>query len=209
MGIINTKLGARLPDGSKPQAPIKTGQTTDYTPVGRTSKDDGGEQKGITKSYQIFDESRFSGTTNVTVNGNTSAHTNEVVLDKNTGLVWSRDVEDAVFGTGAQRLLWDGSAASDEDIFEYVDQANTAAVAGYTDWRVPNINEISSLIISRESGAAALDATAFNSLSGAFWSSTSQLNITTNGMGISSGDTRILGYAKTTTRSLKLLMVRG
>ncbi len=144
---------------------LKTGQTTDYTPAGRTTKDDGGFQRGLAGSkadnqYHILTSGQYSGTTNITVNGFTEAHTNECVQDKVTGLMWSRTHSTLIYGPGTQGLLWDDTAGANEDIFEYCDQANISALAGFSDWRVSNIYELYSLV-SIESPTGEPNLTAF------------------------------------------------
>lgn len=131
---------------------LKTGQTTDRTPAGRTTKDDGGFQRGILGSkldaqYEILTIGQYSGTTVITINGKTDTHSNECVFDKTTSLMWSRTLSASVFGTGTENLLWDDTGGSDEDIFEFCDKANLGSLGGYTDWRIPNIHELCSLIV--------------------------------------------------------------
>lgn len=145
---------------------IKTGQTTAYPVAGRTAKDDGTLQLGIEASkedaqYVVLTTGQYAGTTNVTVNGKVDAHTNNCVYDKVTGLLWSRDPSPLIYGvSGLGGLLWDDSAGAGEDIFAYCDAANAAALASYTDWRVPNFDELNSLIV-REGALHRGNSTAF------------------------------------------------
>ncbi len=144
---------------------LKTGQTTKYTPAGSTTKDDGGFQRGIAGSkldeqYQILTTGQYSGTTNITVNGFTDAHSNECVFDKVTGLMWNRTATPGIYGTGAEDLLWDDIAGNNEDIFEYCDQADLSALSSFSDWRVPNSMELQSLL-KAETPAPLINDTAF------------------------------------------------
>lgn len=155
---------------------LKTGQTTDRTPAGRTTKDDGGLQRGINQSkadaqYVVLTTGQYSGTVNITVNGKTDTHSNECVFDKVSSLMWSRTISASVFGIGTEDLLWDDTGGSNEDIFEYCDQANSAGLGGYSDWRVPNQVELSSLFIS-EAPNAFPDNVAFPVWQDDLWSST-------------------------------------
>jgi len=156
---------------------LKTGQTTDFTPAGRTTKDDGGFQRGIAGSkadgqYNILTTGQYSGTTNITVDSIVDAHTNNCVQDKVTGLMWSREASANIFGTGTQGLLWDDTAGTNQDIFEYCDQANLSALAGFSDWRIPNASEISSLSILNTSTNGKPNTTAFPVWSNRQWTST-------------------------------------
>ena len=183
----------------------KTGQTTSYTPASRTSVDDGVSEFGLSQDLLLVNTGQYSGTTNVTVNAKVSAHSNNVVIDKVTGLMWTAGSNAAVFGTGTQHLLWD-DAATGEDIFNYCDQANAVSLAGHNDWRIPNILELVSLI-SFEPTNAGLDTNYF-AFDAACWSSNTQ-NTTTSALGAGGSDNRVLGYAKTTTRTNRLILVRN
>ena len=68
----------------------------------------------------------------------------ETVLDTQTNLTWLRcsigqtSVGDSCTGT-ATSLTWQGALQAAE-------QANSVNLAGYNDWRVPNIKELASLV---------------------------------------------------------------
>lgn len=118
---------------------LKTGQTTQYS----GELDDGYYQVGQAKSYTVLDAGQYSGTTNIVVDGKTDVHSNNCVLDNNTGLMWSRYVS-ASTGPGADgKMPWTDAA---DDIFQYCAAANTASLAGHADWRVPNRMEMVSII---------------------------------------------------------------
>ena len=185
-----------------------TGQTTDYTPAGRTCVDDGGSQLGASRSYGILTAGQHSGTTAITVNAKTDTHTNETVVDKRTGLMWSRRESASVGATSNGQLEWDDTAGSDEDVFEYCDQANLASLAGYTDWRVPNREELYS-IITTETGEPFLDVTAWPSvLQGVgFWSSSTVEGVSANSYATHTDGTMV-GVVKTTSVR-RVILVRG
>ncbi len=68
---------------------------------------------------------------------------NNTVTDTRTGLMWDRCVL-GLSGTGcstgsAQTFTWDAALAA-------AGAANSAAYKGHTDWRVPNIKELLSLV---------------------------------------------------------------
>ena len=131
---------------------LKTGQTTSYA-----TGDDGDLELGVAKSYTILTAGQYALTTAITLNGKTDNHSNNCVLDNNTGLMWSRYASASVGPNSNGTLPWTVNAGG-EGIFEYCAAANAASLGGYTDWRVPNPVEISSLL---NWGAGGVDTTAF------------------------------------------------
>lgn len=186
----------------------KTGQTTAYTPAGRTSVDDGASEIGLSPQYSVLTTGQYSGTTAITIGAQTDTHSNNCAIDHITRLMWNNTRSASVFGTGAQDLLWDATAGAGDDIFAYCDAANLAGLSGFSDWRVPNIRELESLV-DYEAASANPDATAFPGFSNGspYWSSTTRPNSTTNALafGFASGVGQT--QVKTTTRE-PLLLVR-
>ena len=161
---------------------LKTGQTTSYG--SGAGVDDGGYEIGIAKRYTVLTTGQYSGTTNITVNGKTDAHSNACVEDIETRLMWSRTVSASVGPTSTGALPWTttGSGGTAEGIFPYVAAANSAALAGHSDWRIPNDLELQSLR-EMEAPNANPDSTAFpTGWTGTVWSSTTQPNNTANAM---------------------------
>lgn len=64
------------------------------------------------------------------------SHGDEVVLDNQTGLLWQR-------GGSEDRMVW-------KDGFRYIDELNRKRFAGYSDWRYPSKDELSSLVLPEE-----------------------------------------------------------
>ena len=60
---------------------------------------------------------------------------NGIVLDKQTGLVWQK-------GDSHHDL---GKPVSWYDALDYVDRMNSKKLAGYSDWRLPTLNELHSI----------------------------------------------------------------
>ncbi len=87
--------------------------------------------------------------------------TGNCVIDNVTGLLWVRSPE-AITRTWLQAL----------------DFANDLELCGYTDWRMPNVNELESLVNSEAADPAAfLNGEGFSGIqAGAYWSSTSYTN---------------------------------
>jgi len=191
---------------------LKTGQTVDRTPAGRTTKDDGGFQRGIAGSkadaqYQVLTTGQYSGTTAITVNSIVDNHSNECVFDKVTGLLWIRSETPSIYGTGAQDLLWNDTAGVNEDIFKYCDIANLTQLSGFSDWRIPNIVELCSIAILNSPNARP-DNTAFPSLSPTlFYSSTTRVDAVLRAYTLTLLSGTVSSSFKTTDRS-KLLLCR-
>ena len=114
---------------------LQTGQVTSYG--SGTGVDDGALQKGRSKSYTILTTGQYSGTTNITINAKTDAHSNNCVVDNRTKLMWSRYVSASVGPASDGKIPWT-TKGSVEGIFTYVAAANAATLAGYSDWRIPN-----------------------------------------------------------------------
>ncbi|SEH07322.1 Lcl C-terminal domain-containing protein [Candidatus Venteria ishoeyi] len=103
------------------------------------------------------------------------------------------DNGDATISDKASGLMWaqndNGSGLSWEDALAWVTQQNAAAYLGYSDWRLPNIKELQSLVDYTRSpdttGSAAIDplfnASAISNEAGQsdyayYWSSTTHIN---------------------------------
>lgn len=95
------------------------------------------------------------------------AHSNNCVLDLNTGLMWSRYVAGVMGAAGDGTMPW---SVVPYNIFAYKDAAIVAALGGHIDWRVPNLFESFSLmnVITKLP-----DATAFPTAWGEAWTSSS------------------------------------
>ena len=186
---------------------LKTGQTTSYG--SGPGVDDGAYEIGVAKSYTVLTAGQYSGTTNVTVNSKTDAKSNACVIDNNTGLMWSRTQSASVGPTSVGSLPWTttGSGGTAEGIFPYVAAANAAALAGYSDWRVPSVYELLS-ITDLEAGTGVPDATAFPVWgSVVVWTGTTQPNVTTNGFQVTFTSGACGGNAK--TNNFLCALVRG
>ena len=180
---------------------LATGQTTSYA-----ANDDGDLEKGIPHSYTVLTTGQYSGTTNITLGNKTESHSNECVLDNATGLMWSRTVSASVGPNSNGTLPWTVNG-SGEGIFEYAAAANAASLSGYTDWRVPNMLELASLL-KMEQPSAIPDSTAFPSWPLTLWTTTSRANsATTYAMYIGFQTSECYFSLKTTT--IRCVLVRG
>ena len=136
------------------------------------------------------------------------AHSNECVLDNNTGLMWSRytSAQYATMGTGGDgKMPWTGQLY---DIFQYAAAMNAASLGGYADWRVPNGNELVGLW-NIEAPNAAPDAVAFPSwpIAVVIWTSTTEPDVVANALTIGYTSGVIIMAAKTAINICAL--VRG
>ncbi len=135
-----------------------------------------------------------SATVNIAKRG---ALSNNVVLDNNTGLMWGRytSAQNAAMGAASDgKMPWTGELY---DIFQWAAAANAASLAGYSDWRVPNVFEAASLM-SLESPNALPDSTAFPSWpAGNMWSSTTVANNAGQGIYVSWAGPVLAPIAKT------------
>jgi len=145
------------------QAPVpKTGQTESYYPG-----DDGDLQMGISCPEPRFTDNRDG----------------ETVIDNCTGLVWLKNANclatnhpefdnDDIAGDG--QVTW-------QHALDFVAGINNQTYgdcgAGYTDWRLPNIKELLSLVDLGFSDPAIADTSPFtNVVSFYYWSSSSSID---------------------------------
>ena len=87
-----------------------------------------------------------------------------IVIDTRTGLVWQDNAAAAT-----TTATWANAITTCENL----------VLGGYSDWRLPNINELKSIRdMSRSSSA--IDTAFVNTVTGNYWSSTSYAAATTN-----------------------------
>ena len=71
---------------------------------------------------------------------------NGTVLDKNTQLVWKKCAEGQVYNNPGNRCEGDAKLFVSNEALAFEENINANGYAGYTDWRVPNIKELSSIV---------------------------------------------------------------
>lgn len=204
MAIIGVGIVRQRGGGGFRSKLLKTGQIVQYDGM----EDDGYFEKGIARSYTNLTVGDYAGTTNITVNAKTIAMENACVKDNRTGLMWMRYTPDSDIGPGNDGKLCWYDAANREDIFEFCDQANAQSLADHSDWRVPNIFELFSLIVEDAGiGAPYIDTTYFQCLSIPYWSSTSAPYFAVDGIYVDFKYGRVYNGTKTGARNVRL--VRG
>ncbi|MGD0279735.1 MAG: DUF1566 domain-containing protein [Smithella sp.] len=124
----------------------RTGQTASYS-----SGDDGSLQDGVSWPSKRF-----------TTNSDTT------VTDNLTGLIWMPDGSTPTLSTCA------GGVMTWQDGLNYVSCLNTNSYLGYSDWRLPNINELEILLNAGSANTGTwLNTQGFSNVqSGWYWSST-------------------------------------
>ncbi|MBF0567182.1 MAG: DUF1566 domain-containing protein, partial [Nitrospirae bacterium] len=131
----------------------QTGQTTSYS-----TGDD-----GYIKAGAPWPGPRF------TDNGD------QTMTDNLTGLVWTKDGGTPNYGscTGGS-MYWTSAFSASPNAFDYVACLNTANYLGHNDWRLPNINELESLLNAGQGDSAIwLNTQGFIHVrSDVYWSST-------------------------------------
>jgi len=182
---------------------LKTGQTTQYGGY----EDDGFFEKGLSKLYTVLTTGPYAGTTNITLNAKTDAHSNNCVYDRRTKLMWSRYVANTVGSGNDGKLPWTTNV-NGEGIFAYAAAANAAKLGGYDDWRIPNVLELPSLC-DEEPPSGAPNATAFPDWPTypATWSSTTRPDSTNFAIAVRF-DTGSMPYVDKTT-AYYVGLVRG
>jgi hypothetical protein len=196
---INHEIGAEREAGRL----LKTGQTTQYGGY----KDDGYYQRGLSKQYDILTTGRYAGTTDITLNAKTDSHSNNCVYDKRTKLMWSRYTVDSVGPGSDGKLPWTTNGDG-EGIFTFVAAANAAKLAGYDDWRIPNLFELLLLHIN-EAPTSPPDPTAFPGWPTTlyFWTSTTAPSNPSFALASIFGDPWVNNGLK--TENLGVTLVRG
>ncbi|MBX9867380.1 MAG: DUF1566 domain-containing protein [Burkholderiales bacterium] len=83
------------------------------------------------------------------------------ILDSITGLMWQQDP-----GLNNRKLVWSDAVNYCKDL----------SYAGYNDWRLPNINELHSLVTFNEHNISSLNSLGFKNVVSKYWSSTTNLH---------------------------------
>ena len=133
-----------------------------------------------------------------------SSGTGTVVNDNLTGLIWPQDAFTAKVG------LCTGGLTSWQGAFDYVACLNANNYLGHNDWRLPNVNELQSLVNAGQSNTALwLMSQGFgNQMASPCWSSTTYAPDVTRAWYVDLGDGSD-GYLTKTGTGPSVLCVRG
>jgi hypothetical protein len=126
------------------------------------------------------------------------------VMDNLTGLEWMRD------GSVPTLTQCQGGFQTWQTALDYVKCLNTNKYLGYTDWRLPNINELKSLVnVGRSNSAKWLNGQGFVNMQPAFyWSSSTYAADTNSAWVVNMTDGSVVPFAKTKA-GCYVLPVRG
>lgn len=126
------------------------------------------------------------------------AHSNNTVLDNNTGITWLRypSAKLGIASNGNMPLI-----GTLYDFYAWCAACNIASVGGHNDWRVPNVMELYSF------AGFSYDTAAFPTVV-YLWSSTTQASATTKAYYFDKYTNVINTYTKTAA-DLRGLLVRG
>jgi len=150
----------------------KTGQNTCYDDSGNIINCTGTGQDGEYQKGIVWPNPRFTDQGNGTV------------IDNLTGLMWTKDAQQ-IKGT----MRWN----------EALTACNNSDCAGYTDWRLPNVKELLSLIDYRNHDPALPSGHPFNNVQFIFyWSSTTYDAITNHAWGVYLYNGYVYNYHKVT-----------
>jgi hypothetical protein len=114
----------------------RTGQTTCYNASGTVIDCDGTGQDGAIQAGAVWPDPRFTDRADGTVSDNLTG----LVWAKNANLLGTDDADNDTDGTAGDGMVtW-------QHALDYIKRLNRESYLGYNDWRLPNVNELESLL---------------------------------------------------------------
>lgn len=152
----------------------KTGQTTCYTASGATIICTNTGQDGELQVGWVGPNPRFVDTGDQTV------------ADMLTGLIWSKNANPAAVSKNWQEAL------------DYIKSLNSSNYLGHSDWRLPNVNELTSLLnVGQTNQATWLNTQGFTNVRASFyWSGSSIASDTSSAWYVGMFDAIVHSYSK-------------
>ncbi len=132
----------------------ETGQETCYSSSGSVTSCSGTGHDGELQAGVEWPSPRF------TDNGD------KTVTDNLTGLMWAKDASTPTVSSCS------GGYKTWSNALSYISCLNSISYLGYNDWKLPNINELESLVDADEYGPALPDGHPFSGVQSWYWSST-------------------------------------
>ena len=129
-------------------------------------------------------------------------HGNGTVTDTGTGLMWKQCNEGQSWSPGTC-----SGTASDFNWSQALTQAQAATFAGYADWRLPNVKELSSLVEDCRVGPAINNVLFPNASSSVFWSASPSAYSSSVAWYVNFGDGGAYYYSRSYSSHVRL--VRG
>jgi len=161
--------------------------------------DDGFYRKGITREFEALNDGQYKGDNFWVPNaiGIARFFSNNCVLDKLTGLMWTKERTDDL-------VNWRDISGNRNDVYENLRLANLAKLGGHDDWRIPTIFEAISII---DLNSFVPFSTYFHG--GVFWTATPRPDSPTNNVFRYTGGLIGSGASRTTTNTAYIRFVRG
>ena len=167
-----------------------------------------------------------SGTNRVTSFLFTALSSGAVIQDNLTGLMWEGKTTDGLLHDASSTFTWlnssgttnGGSAGTASggactsvpagcDIEKFVAAVNAEKLGGFSDWRVPTAQELSTLVDSGKAAAPTVEASISNQSAAAYWSSSPKAGDVTGAWSVDFNSGAIASDAKSVAKRVRL--VRG